>query len=174
MSQDRPPIPRGLERDVLVEAGHRCAIPRCLQYPVQIHHIVNWEQCQRHEFENLIALCGVCHDRTRLGGRAGIDRQSLRRYKANLGIMNSRYNDQERRLLEAFAAQPNSVQVFGADAEFTFMYLLKDSLVRKTPGVHRNGTYYKSSFGGRDNENSYVLTEQGLEWINNWINGELA
>ena len=42
-SNVRPATPKQLERDVLVEAGHRCAIPTCKQTPVQIAHIIPWE-----------------------------------------------------------------------------------------------------------------------------------
>ena len=37
----RPPIPADLKRRILVEAGHRCAIPQCRSLVgVDIHHIV--------------------------------------------------------------------------------------------------------------------------------------
>ena len=40
-------IPAKLKRRVLVEAGHRCAIPACRQIEVQIHHIVPWVKMPR-------------------------------------------------------------------------------------------------------------------------------
>ena len=166
----RPAIPMPLRRSVLVEAGHRCAIPTCKQIPVEIAHIDPWNECKTHEFENLIALCPTCHTRYDKGD---IDRLSMKRYKANLGVMNSRYNEQERRLLAAFAEQPDGFFIFGPDAEFTFMYLLKDSLVRKAPGIHGHSTVMRFTVAGRSNQNSYFLTEQGREWIRNWKEGEL-
>ena len=60
--EQRPPIPADLKRRVLVEAGHRCAIPTCRQIPVEVAHIVPWSENKEHEFENLIALCPNCHD----------------------------------------------------------------------------------------------------------------
>ena len=53
---DRPPIPAEMKRKVLVEAGHRCAIPTCRHIDVDVHHIIPWETCKKHEYENLIAL----------------------------------------------------------------------------------------------------------------------
>jgi Protein of unknown function (DUF3298)/HNH endonuclease len=79
----RPSIPAELKRQVLVEAGHRCAIQTCKNPDVDIHHIVPWETCQQHEFANLIALCPNCHRRAHL---SEIDRQSLLTYKRNLAI----------------------------------------------------------------------------------------
>ncbi|WP_370277569.1 HNH endonuclease [Pontibacterium sp.] len=77
----RPAIPAEIKRAVLVEAGHRCAIPRCGETELDIHHIVPWETCQKHEYSNLIALCPVCHRRAHKGE---IDRKALLQYKAAL------------------------------------------------------------------------------------------
>lgn len=77
----RPDIPADIRRAVLVEAGHRCAIPRCNQTELDVHHIVPWADCQKHEYSNLIALCPICHRRAHLGD---IDRKSLFIYKQNL------------------------------------------------------------------------------------------
>jgi len=77
----RPNIPAEIRRAVLVEAGHRCAIPRCGQTELDIHHIVPWEICKAHEYSNLIALCPVCHRRSHSGD---IDRKALFIYKEAL------------------------------------------------------------------------------------------
>jgi len=77
--QDRPTIPAEIRRQILVEAGHRCAIQTCRSAAdVDVHHIVPWAQSQQHEPENLIALCPNCHRRA---NRGDIDRESLRKYK---------------------------------------------------------------------------------------------
>lgn len=77
----RPDIPAEVKRQVLVEAGHRCAIQRCKETVVlDIHHIIPWETCKEHKPENLIALCANCHRLAELGI---IDRKSLRIYKKN-------------------------------------------------------------------------------------------
>jgi hypothetical protein len=46
-----------------------------------VHHIVPWEKCREHAYENLIALCPNCHRRA---GSGEIDRKALRIYKARL------------------------------------------------------------------------------------------
>jgi len=104
MSADRPAVPRAIERQVLIEAGHRCAIPSCRQIPVEIAHIAPCADVRKHEFENLIALCPTCHTRYDSGQ---IDRSSMRQYKANLSVLNSRYGDLERRVLVYYAEHPN-------------------------------------------------------------------
>src|SRR5262245_27086088 len=81
MGASRPAVPAEVKRAVLIEAGHRCAIPTCRFPTTEIAHIVPWEKVRKHEFENLIALCPNCHTRHHKGE---IDRQSLIQYKRNL------------------------------------------------------------------------------------------
>src|SRR5579864_5139251 len=108
MPAGRPDIPAELERRVLMEAGHRCAIPTCRSTPVEIAHIVPWAKVREHAFENLIALCPTCHARYDNGQ---IDRLSMKGYKANLGLVSGRYSDTERRILEYFATNPGQTDV---------------------------------------------------------------
>ena len=83
MGAKRPKVPSELRRRVLIEAGHRCAIPTCRSTPVEIAHIVPWATVRKHEFKNLIALCPTCH--TRFDDPHGpIDRKAMKQYKANL------------------------------------------------------------------------------------------
>ena len=92
MTDGRPAIPAEIRRRVLVEAGHRCAIPTCRHIDVDVHHIIPWEQCQAHNYDNLIALCPNCHRRA---DRNDIDRKSLRIYKASLRFTHDRFSQFE-------------------------------------------------------------------------------
>ncbi|MFJ8655139.1 HNH endonuclease [Streptomyces rochei] len=83
MATSRPKIPSELRRRVLIEAGHRCAIPTCKSTPVEIAHIVPWAKVLKHEFKNLIALCPTCHARFD-DSHGPIDLKAMRQYKANL------------------------------------------------------------------------------------------
>jgi Protein of unknown function (DUF3298)/HNH endonuclease/Deacetylase PdaC len=78
---ERPSIPADLKRSVLVESGHRCAIPTCKNPDIDIHHIIPFEKCKGHSFENLVSLCPNCHRRAHNGE---IDAKSLLLYKARL------------------------------------------------------------------------------------------
>lgn len=84
---DRPAVPAQLERDLLLEAGHRCAIPTCRAHPVELAHIEPWHKINEHSFENMIALCPTCHTRY---DKREIDRKAMLQYKANLAWLNSR------------------------------------------------------------------------------------
>lgn len=125
---ERPPIPRPLRRAVLVEAGHRCAVPTCRQTSgLEVHHIDNWAKVQVHELENLILLCAVCHSRATKGE---IDRLSMRAYKQNLLTISGRYGDLERRVLDYFVRHPSAETiVLDRSHELLLMYLVEDGLL---------------------------------------------
>ena len=99
----RPAIPANLRRRVLVEAGHRCAIPTCRHIEVDIHHIIPWAEGQAHEYDNLIALCPNCHRRA---DRGQIDRKALRLYKLNLRFIHDKYSQLEMDILFELHALP--------------------------------------------------------------------
>jgi hypothetical protein len=94
--EGRPDIPADIRRRVLVEAGHRCAIPTCRYIETDIHHIIPWAKCQAHDYDNLIALCSNCHRRA---DRGEIDRKSLRLYKFNLRFVHDKFSQLEMDIL---------------------------------------------------------------------------
>jgi len=96
VTNSRPAVPTELRRRVLVEAGHRCAIPTCRHIQVDVHHIVPYESCNEHKYENLIALCPNCHRRADNGE---IDKKALRMYKANLRYAHDKFSQFEVDLL---------------------------------------------------------------------------
>jgi 5-methylcytosine-specific restriction endonuclease McrA len=62
MPEQRPAIPAELERSLMIEAGYRCAVCKETSGLV-IDHIVEWAKVLKHEFNNMIVLCAVCHAR---------------------------------------------------------------------------------------------------------------
>jgi hypothetical protein len=156
---ERPPIPIALERAVKIEAGHRCAIPTCKHPRVEIAHIVPWAEVQEHTFENLIALCPNCHDLYDKDKK--IDRRSMLTYKANLGLLNSRYGEFERRVLQQFSEQPQAKIIrLPGSAAILVLYLLKDGFLLKTnEGPHINGS---------PSWEEYTLTAEGRQFVDNW------
>lgn len=165
MSQlvDRIPLPRQLEREVQLEAGHRCAIPTCRQTPVEIAHITSYKDVKDHTFDNLIALCPTCHTRYDNGD---IDHKSMLRYKANLSIINSRYGDLERRVITFFVEQPDKNEIrlsLSGDMDIQIMNLLKDGLIVFDRELI-------SSFSvGIEPDKIYKLTVKGRDFIQKWI-----
>lgn len=88
----------------------------------------------------MIVLCANCHGRK--GNKRGqIDRKSLLQYKAKLAVLNSRYSDFERRVLEFFALQRQQPSAVGRDFAVQvpgelrmMMYLVKDGHVETAQG----------------------------------------
>ncbi|WP_412541296.1 HNH endonuclease signature motif containing protein [Longispora sp. K20-0274] len=117
MPEGRPPIPADLERAVKLEAGYRCAIPRCGHQRTQVAHIKPYRDVRSHEFDNLIALCPNHHDlydRTK-----EINRKALLQIKANLAEINGRYGELERRVLDHFVvARRNHRSMHAAIQEY--------------------------------------------------------
>jgi hypothetical protein len=156
----RPPIPSELQRSVLIEAGHRCAIHTCRQVAVEIAHIVAWSKSKEHRLENLIALCPTCHTRF---DRGEIDRRSMLIYKHRLSVPNNRYGDLERRIIELFAREPNREDIWILDTmEILLMYILEDGIIRPTGLVEeiKKETLVKKQ---------YQLTEKGRDYISWWF-----
>jgi hypothetical protein len=169
MPEGRPAIPPEIERAVKVEAGHRCAIPVCRQIPIELHHIVPWETVHEHTFQNIVALCPTDHARAEHGD---IDRKALRMYKANLGVINSRYSDFERRVLEQLALSgANAIDL--ANADFQMLYLLRDGLLLDTGAPVVGGVQRVMRSGGFEmTPKRYVLTASGQDFIAHWVGGE--
>jgi hypothetical protein len=128
---DRPAIPADLKRRILVEAGHRCSIPTCRYIEVDVHHIVPWESCREHRYENLIALCPNCHRRA---GKGEIDKKSIRIYKANLRFTHDKFSQFEVDLLfEAFKLPTDQRLFYPAFCELFVKRLIDAGYVTVTP-----------------------------------------
>lgn len=99
---DRDHIPNELQRALMLEVGYRC--PLCKQTePLEFEHIEEWADVREHQFTNMIVLCASCHGRKRdTSSPRHINKASLKRLKQSLMLLNGRYSDLERRILEVF------------------------------------------------------------------------
>jgi mycothiol system anti-sigma-R factor len=104
----RPKIPSALQRELLIECGHRCAV--CGEsFPLERAHIIPWCETHEHKLENLICLCANCH------ARADKDSEhwgpeTLREYKRRPWIL--------RRFSEVQAVDPVSTVRFHLAIDF--------------------------------------------------------
>lgn len=161
MNDSRPEIPRELERQVLMEAGHRCAIPTCRHPTTEMAHIVPWAQVKEHKFENLIALCPNCHSRY---DRKEIDRKAMLQYKANLSILNGRYGEIEQRLLKLFGDNPTADRTWlPGGLDILVMNLLQDGFLQLT------GANSGVIMSGIPSAVEYRLTATGREFVSRWL-----
>lgn len=113
--------------------------------------------CKEHTFENLIALCPTCHTRY---DKNEIDRKSMRVYKLNLLLVNSRYGDLEQRVIRGFVRDRTTDEFWWfADMEILLTYLLDDGLLQDTA---------KSRAIGGLVQKLYKLTKRGRDYVAQW------
>ena len=150
---------RARKRMALVEAGHRCAIPTCRHPTTEIAHIVPESQSHDDSFANLIALCPKCQKKE-------IDAQSIRMYKRNLEILNSRYSDFERRVFDQIAETDRRSFIIEAGLEIPLLHAVNDGLLKRVelaPVANQRG---------EPTQHKYEVTDEGLDFINRYICGE--
>lgn len=156
-------MPAALKRAVLEEAGYACAVPTCRATTTEIAHIEPWAKVQDHTFANLIALCPNCH--TRFDQRKEIPKQSILRYKDNLAVLNGRYSDLERRLLEeAVGAHRNTIWPIHRSMRLLLRNLLADGMI----GRVANHGFGGMSINGQEVEEYYAFTDKGREFVRRW------
>jgi hypothetical protein len=147
------------KRMALVEAGYRCAIPTCRHPTHEIAHILPESQSHDDSFTNLIALCPKCQNKE-------IDRQSIRGYKRNLAILNSRYSDFERRVFDQIAETDQRSFIVEAGFEILLAHAVNDGLLKRvepTPAMIQRG---------EPTQHKYEVTDEGLAFINRYVCGE--
>lgn len=154
----RPPIPAKIKREVLVEAGHRCAIPTCRQTTLEVAHIEPYEKVKKHEANNLIALCPNCHTRFDKGE---IDKKSIRIYKKRLIFLSDRYSKYELNILSALTKKN---KVFIGGGELMIINLLDDGFIEKkeiTSWLQEEGELIPIEF-------FIGLTRKGKDFVKSW------
>jgi hypothetical protein len=173
MPSGRKDIPNNLERALMIEAGHRCAIPTCrVAAPLEIEHIDDYTKVKRHDFANMIVLCRNCHGLKGTGPRS-LDRKALRQYKANLQVINSRYGDIELRVLRYFAQYPDRqwTRLPGGGSVFVINLLLDGflSLPYRLGGDAWHDLYYDGrSLEITKDPDIYEITTEGRSFVSRW------
>jgi hypothetical protein len=162
----RAPVPEPVKRQILLEAGYRCAIPRYMHSTTEIAHIVPYEESEDNSPENLIALCPNHH--TMYDYEKKIDRRAMRIIKQKLGIVSGRYNDFEQRVFRYFADHPEISEIQFTDAmenEIQLMNAIKDGYVFKADVIHPS----RGSFSSGYMLAVYKITPEGREFIRKWL-----
>ena len=80
---NRPNIPAEIERQILIESGHRCAVCGA-SCPLERAHIVPWHKSKVHKAEDLICLCANCHERA---DQEKWGEKTLREYKCRPWVL---------------------------------------------------------------------------------------
>jgi len=87
--EPRKTLPASIRKEVLLEAGYRCANPICNFPLIHVHHIVYVQYGGEDSIDNLIALCGNCHPMVHNGT---ISEDSIRVWKQMIVIANEAWS----------------------------------------------------------------------------------
>ncbi len=156
--ETRQPIPESLKRQVLVESGHRCAIPTCRTTVTEVAHIIPWSVCKEHKYENLIALCPNCHARSEKGE---IDREALRMYKRILQRLTDRYERFE--LLVLNELRQKKPVTIAENMTLLIKNIVDDGFV-ETDVIDKRGFETNEPW-----QLHVLLTQKGKSFIEDWI-----
>lgn len=164
---DRPAIPTELKRRLLVEAGHRCAIPTCRAFTTEFAHIEPWTTVQDHSYENLIVLCPNCHTRFDKGE---MDKKSMFMYKDNLRYVIEKYSKFELDILLELSRLPSDQSMPYLSIYFLLIKgILEEGFVKI---LQQPGTV--AFFGVKMNPDFLVITEDGRRFVRDFSTNEIG
>jgi HNH endonuclease len=147
MPQNRLRIPADVERQVLIEAGHRCAVCGA-EIPLERAHIIAWRKSQDHSAGNLICLCANCHGRA---DAEGWGEKTLRQYKQRPWVIRARSGPKTARDLFTTLRQ----EVPSAVTEVT-----GDDKLAQEPAPQRN-----IQIGHDANGNVLLTGDRNVVWV---------
>ncbi len=155
-----PNIPIATRRQVLMEAGYRCAVPTCRNIlAIDLHHIIKVKEDGSNEAHNLIALCGVCHD---LYHRGEISNDAISNWKGMLVALNFAFDRESiDNLLFLHTLQPNQLLISG-DGVLKFSQIISSGLASFSLFI-QNGPLLLYDV---------QLTQKGRMLVNAWFKGD--
>jgi HNH endonuclease len=130
----RKAIPVDVKREVLIEAGYRCAVPRCRNIlAIDLHHLVPVAKGGGNTVGNLLALCPYCHG---LHHRGEIPAEAIRVWKGMLVSLNEGIGREAKELLLLLALAPDQrPQWFTSDGVIRLAPMIVAGLVKVTAGM---------------------------------------
>ena len=160
-SRKRKPIPADVKREVLIEAGYRCANPTCRQIlALELHHMVEVAEGGRNEVANLIALCPTDHALYTTGK---ISKDAIYAWKTVLVSLNASFDTQgiNNLLFLANSSSRNDLVVSG------------DGVLRFAPLVASGYADYQLLANNANMLVTYqvLLTQKGANLVNAWMSG---
>lgn len=158
----RTAVPESTKREVLAEAGYRCAVPTCRNIlAIDLHHIVEVEDGGGNTLSNLLALCPTCHA---LYTRGTISRDAIRSWKLMLVSLNHAFDeDSISNLLFLKNLPPNRLVVSG-DGVLKFSHLIGSGLADFNIKMQNGPMVLYQVF----------LTAKGTNIVDAWFSGDRA
>jgi hypothetical protein len=149
-----------LRREVLIEAGYRCAVPTCRTIlAIDLHHIIEVEEGGPTELSNLLALCPTCHA---LYTRGTISREAINVWKTTLVALNHAFDQESISLLHFLKKAMEKQIAISGDGVLRFAHLIASGLAEYYPvGVSPMGQVLYN----------VRLTQKGTRIIDAWFAG---
>ena len=156
-------ISEPIRREVLTEAGYRCAVPTCRTIlALDLHHIVPVSEEGENEPSNLIALCPTCH---RLFHKGIITRDAIKSWKGLLAVLNSTFDHETIDML-LFLTNENTKNLYlSGDGVLKFARLI-------SAGLASFSRSYYSSIPSMKVYYWVTLTKKGKLFVDAWKKGD--
>jgi hypothetical protein len=163
-SSKRQSIPADVRREVLIEAGYRCAVPTCRTILViDLHHLVPVARGGGNTAGNLLALCPNCHA---LHHRGEVPAEAIRVWKGMLVSLNEGIGREAKELLLLLALPwDQRPRCFTSDGVIRFAALIVAGLVKVTSPPRPDPLLVPYSVD---------LTEKGAAVAGAWKAGDAA
>ena len=157
----RQTIPDPLRRQVLAEAGYRCAVPTCRGIlALDLHHMVEVQEDGGNTLSNLIALCPTCHA---LYTRGTISKDAIYAYKSTLVSLNAAFDR------EAI----DNLLFLGISSPRRNLVISGDGVLRFSPLIAAGYADYQLLANNANQLVTYTvnLTTKGAALLNAWRSG---
>jgi hypothetical protein len=175
--QRRARISSAVRDAVLVEAGYKCANPVCRNVlALEVHHIIWVKEGGSSTVENLLALCGHCHD---LHTAGHIPSTAIYTWKGLLVSLNNPSRaavdlllvlyEEDRRLANGDTSEHPPFR-FTGDGLGSLAPLMTSGLVR----ISRRLLGGVTAWGGGSPQYEVQLTDRGRLLVEAWRSGDVA
>ncbi len=166
----RRSIPQDVRREVLTEAGYRCAVPTCRTILlIDLHHIIPVSEDGDNSPDNLIALCPNCHA---LHHRKEIPQEAVRVWKGMLVTLNLAFDKDAMELLLFLTRKEQEERPYGYTSECVMRCagLINAGLVDTDTFWDEEASGFLRSNSGADH--TLRLTERGRLVVEAWKAGD--
>lgn len=166
----RSSITQDVRREVLTEAGYRCAVPTCRTIlALDLHHILKVSEGGSNTADNLIALCPTCH---RLHHNGEIPKEAVRVWKGMLVTLNLAFDKDAMELLLFLTRKEQEERPYGYTSECVMRCagLINAGLVDTDTFWEEEASRFLRSNSGADH--TLRLTERGHLVVKAWKAGD--
>ncbi|SRR6266536_5149951 len=155
----RTAIPTSVKREVLAEAGYRCAVPTCRTIlAIDLHHIIEVQDRGPNELSNLLALCPNCHA---LYTRGTISKDAINVWKTILVALNHAFDKESVSNLLFLKQTANNMVPISGDGVLKFSHLIASGLAQYQLYMQNGPLFLFVVF----------LTTKGNRIIDAWFSG---